>query len=127
MQKTQKPAKSQPATGAATSESENPGPEPEVAQVACEAGATDEAPKKKKRTASGEGGKVKTSKKRGPARPHRKLAQEVLNVRIKKLQKRIERSRGQLEDAERHIESYNKEATYRLEDQKNDQSDGADA
>ena len=52
-------------------------------------------------------------KKRGPPRPHRKLAQEVLEGRIGKLKKRIEKARGQLEDAERHIDGYVKEVSYR--------------
>lgn len=53
------------------------------------------------------------AKKRGPPRPHRKLAQEVLEGRIGKLKKRIEKARGQLEDAERHIDGYVKEVSYR--------------
>lgn len=52
-------------------------------------------------------------KKRGPPRPHRKLDKEVLAGRIEKLQRRIERAKGQLEDAERHIDAYTKEAKYR--------------
>lgn len=55
-------------------------------------------------------------RKRGPPRPHRKLPQDVLEGRIGKLRKRIERARGQLEDAERHIEGYDKEAKYREQD-----------
>ena len=68
--------------------------------------------------------KVKSSsaggppRKRGPPRPHRKLAQEVLEGRIGKLRKRIERSRNQLEDAERHIEGYIKESSYRDDEKK---------
>lgn len=57
-------------------------------------------------------------RKRGPPRPHRKLPQEVLDGRIGKLRKRIERARGQLEDAERHIEGYDKEAKYREQEKK---------
>jgi hypothetical protein len=87
---------------------------------------SDEAQKKKKRPARAEGSKGVKSKKRGPPRPHKKLAQEVLDSRITKLRKRIDRARGQLEDAERHIDSYNKEAKYRQEDEKNDQSGGMD-
>ena len=37
----------------------------------------------------------------------------MLEGRIGKLRKRIERARGQLEDAERHIDSYEKESKYR--------------
>jgi hypothetical protein len=40
----------------------------------------------------------------------------VLEGRITKLQKRIDRARGQLEDAVRHIEGYSKEAKYRTDD-----------
>jgi hypothetical protein len=58
-------------------------------------------------------------RKRGPPRPHRKLPQDVLDGRIGKLRKRIERARGQLEDAERHIEGYDKEAKYREQEKKN--------
>ena len=44
--------------------------------------------------------------KRGPPRPHRKLAETILQVRIAKLQKRIDRNKAQYEDAERHIAAY---------------------
>lgn len=57
-------------------------------------------------------------RKRGPPRPHRKLAQEILEGRIAKLQKRITRAKDQLEDAHRHIEGYQKEAGYREQDAK---------
>ena len=57
-------------------------------------------------------------RKRGPPRPHRKLPQDVLEGRIGKLRKRIERAKGQLEDAERHIEGYDKEAKYRETEKK---------
>ena len=56
-------------------------------------------------------------KKRGPPRPHRKLDQDVLNSRVEKLQKRIDKSKDILEEAERHIDAYNKETKYRVEDQ----------
>jgi hypothetical protein len=56
-------------------------------------------------------------KKRGPPRPHRKLDQDVLSSRIEKLQKRIDKSKDILEEAERHIDAYNKETKYRVEDQ----------
>jgi len=57
-------------------------------------------------------------KKRGPPRPHRKLPQDVLDGRITKLRNRIERAKGQLEDAQRHIEGYEKESKYRNQDKK---------
>jgi hypothetical protein len=53
---------------------------------------------------------------RGPPRPHRKLAQDTLDSRIEKLQKRIDRSKTQMEDATRHIEGYLKESVYRKAD-----------
>ncbi len=58
------------------------------------------------------------TRKRGPPRPHRKLGQEILDGRITKLRSRIQRCRGQLEDAERHIDGYEKEAKYRLQEKK---------
>jgi len=57
--------------------------------------------------------KTEGYKKRGPPRPHRKLSNELLTGRIEKLKKRINKAKGQLEDAERHIDGYNKEASYR--------------
>ncbi len=119
MQKNPKGNKSQ-----STNAEEAEKPEVEALEQNTEA-TSDEAQKKKKRPRA-EGSKGVKSKKRGPPRPHKKLAQEVLHSRITKLQKRIDRARGQLEDAERHIDSYNKEAKYRLEDEKNDQSGGID-
>lgn len=79
---------------------------------------SEETPKKKdkpvKRAKSAPG----APRKRGPPRPHRKLTQEVLEGRIGKLRKRIDKARGQLEDAERHIDAYVKEAGYREEEKK---------
>ncbi len=57
-------------------------------------------------------------RKRGPPRPHRKLPQEILDGRITKLEKRITRAKDQLEDAQRHIDGYQKEAMYREQDKK---------
>ena len=54
-----------------------------------------------------------SKRKRGPPRPHRKLQDDVLALRIAKLQKRIDRAQGQLEDATRHIDGYNKENEFR--------------
>lgn len=51
--------------------------------------------------------------KRGPARPHRRLQMEVIELRISKLQKRIDRVRNQIEDASRHIEGYLRERDFR--------------
>lgn len=74
-----------------------------------------DAPKKKTGAPRSAIGKKdpKVSRKRGPPRPHRKLAQDLLEARISKLQKRIDRTKGQLEDAQRHIEGYEKESKYR--------------
>lgn len=58
-------------------------------------------------------------KKRGPPRPHKRLAQEILDVRLGKLRNRIEKAKSQLEDAERHIDSYEKESKYRKLDAEN--------
>ena len=51
--------------------------------------------------------------KRGPARPHRRLEDDVINLRIEKLQKRLDRAKGQAEDASRHIEGYKREREFR--------------
>lgn len=77
----------------------------------CQGETTDEqqATDKKKK-------KVTQHKKRGPPRPHRKLDTDVLNGRIEKLNKRITRAKQQLEDAQRHIEGYNKEFLFRQQD-----------
>lgn len=64
---------------------------------------------KAKKTADGQ----KIVRKRGPPRPHRKLAQDVLEKRINKLQRRIERVQTQLDDAQRHIVGYRNEEQYR--------------
>ena len=59
------------------------------------------------------GGEPRVVKKRGPPRPHRRLEADVLHGRIEKLQKRIDKAKGVLEEAERHIDVYNKEKKYR--------------
>jgi hypothetical protein len=58
-------------------------------------------------------GEPRVVKKRGPPRPHRRLEADVLHGRIEKLQKRIDKAKGVLEEAERHIDVYNKEKKYR--------------
>ena len=70
-----------------------------------------EAGAKKEASARKEPGSPK--RKRGPPRPHRKLPPDVLALRITKLQKRIDRAQGQLEDATRHIDGYSKESEFR--------------
>jgi hypothetical protein len=71
------------------------------------------APRKALGSRKTEGGEPRVVKKRGPPRPHRRLGEEVLSGRIEKLQKRIDKARGVLEEAERHIDVYNKEKKYR--------------
>lgn len=52
--------------------------------------------------------------KRGPPRPYRKIPEETLNLRIKKLTDRMERVRKQHEDARLILTKYSHEKTYRL-------------
>jgi hypothetical protein len=54
--------------------------------------------------------------KRGPARPHRRLAADVIDSRISKLQKRLERAKAQIEDAGRHVEGYLRERDFRAKE-----------
>lgn len=56
--------------------------------------------------------------KRGPARPHRRLAADVIDSRISKLQKRLERAKAQIEDASRHVEGYLRERDFRAKEAK---------
>ena len=58
----------------------------------------------------------KKKKKRGPPRPHRQVAPDVLATRLSKLQKRIEKAKTQLADATRHFDGYNNERMYREAD-----------
>lgn len=54
--------------------------------------------------------------KRGPARPHRRLATDVIDTRIGKLQKRLDRAKAQIEDATRHVEGYQRERDFRAKE-----------
>ena len=54
--------------------------------------------------------------KRGPARPYRKLDQGVLDTRITKLQKRLDRAKGQMEEAETFLRKYEREKGFRAPD-----------
>jgi hypothetical protein len=54
--------------------------------------------------------------KRGPARPHRRLALDVIESRITKLQKRLDRAKSQIEDAGRHVEGYLRERDFRAKE-----------
>ena len=67
----------------------------------------------KKRPKTGPDGKRVKGAPRGPARPHRRIDQDVLEARIEKLQKRIKRARLQLEVSERHVSGYLFEQQYR--------------
>ncbi len=54
--------------------------------------------------------------KRGPARPHRRLAVDVIDSRITKLQKRLDRAKSQIDDAARHVEGYLRERDFRAKE-----------
>ena len=87
-------------------------PEPEQpAEQPAEA----EAKAKKVKRAPKEGGKAKGEPraKRGPPRPYRKLSQEILDSRITKLQKRLERCTSQAEEAGNFLSKYVREQGYR--------------
>ena len=64
--------------------------------------------------------KTKTGDKkkavRAPARPHRRVSQDIIEARVLKLEKRLYRAKTQVEDATRHVESYKRELTFRLND-----------
>jgi len=72
----------------------------------------DEAPKPKKAPRD----KSKPSKKRGPARPYRRLAIDILDKRIAKLTKRITKAKTQLEESEGFLTKYTNEKKYRQDD-----------
>ncbi len=52
--------------------------------------------------------------KRGPPRPYRRLPEETLGTRIKKLTERMEKARKQHEDTRLILTKYSHERTYRL-------------
>ena len=56
--------------------------------------------------------------KRGPALPHRRLESEVIDERIAKLQKRLDRAKAQIEDASLHVEGYQREREFRAKEPK---------
>jgi hypothetical protein len=60
-----------------------------------------------------EGESRQPRKKRGPARPHRRLDIDTINLRRAKLEKRRLRAKEQLEDATRHVEGYRAEREFR--------------
>lgn len=76
----------------------------------------DKSGKKKKTPKATKTVKTKKSKgerKRGPARPYRKLPQETLESRIKKLEKRIERTSAQAEEGRTFLSKYTREQAFR--------------
>lgn len=75
---------------------------------------TDRPPRPPK--AAGAKPKTEPRKKRGPARPHRRLDIETISSRIAKLEKRRLRAKEQLEDATRHVEGYQAERDFREQD-----------
>ena len=83
-------------------------------EVSTEADVTETPAKKPRKPKSTGASKPKEpKKKRGPPRPHRKLEGDVLELRMNKLKKRINKAKVQLEDATRHIEVYQRESFYR--------------
>ena len=78
---------------------------------------TERAPKTAKaatdKPKSDQGEPRQPRKKRGPARPHRRLDIETIHSRITKLEKRRQRAKEQLEDATRHVEGYQAERDFR--------------
>jgi hypothetical protein len=68
-----------------------------------------------------------TKPKRGPARPHRRLATEVIDLRITKLQKRLDRAKSQIEDAGRHVEGYLRERDFREKEAETNAANGTNA
>ena len=73
-----------------------------------------DGPPKPKKAASKKTGEPRP--KRGPARPYRKLEQGVLDTRITKLQKRLDRAKGQMEEAETFLRKYEREKGFREPD-----------
>lgn len=88
----------------------------EADDEACAADDGEKSAKKKKATKATKTVKTKKSKgerKRGPARPYRKLQQEILESRIKKLEKRIERTSAQAEEGRTFLSKYTREQAFR--------------
>ena len=55
-------------------------------------------------------------KKKGPPRPYKRVEGEVLDSRIEKMTKRIERLKQQHENVRKLLTKYSHEKTYRLRD-----------
>ena len=60
--------------------------------------------------------KPATALRRGPARPYKKLAQELLQTRIKRLSERLDRVRRQHESTRLQLTKYAHEEFYRERD-----------
>jgi hypothetical protein len=111
---TPKPAEDKPAPA----EPKPKGDEPEEGELDEAADGPDGAEKAaKKKTGKAPrkalGKKSKGERKRGPARPYRKLPQETLESRIKKLEKRIERTSAQAEEGRCFLSKYTREQGFR--------------
>jgi hypothetical protein len=90
----------------------NPKPTAPALVVDAETLVAPEAPKPKKAPRD----KSKPSKKRGPARPYRRLAIDILDKRIAKLTKRITKAKTQLEESEGFLTKYSNEKKYRQDE-----------
>ena len=112
------------------SEPITPAPEPAVLVEPAEAVSTEDMepaakPAKPAKKAKREPEEAKRAKKegkgepkptRGPARPYRKLSQEILDSRIQKLQKRLTRTTSQAEEAGAFLSKYVREQDFRKAD-----------
>ena len=70
---------------------------------------------KKPRAKRAAGAVKKQAKKRGPARPYRKLSAELLDGRIAKLQKRVARATEQLQESRGFLTKYEREKEFRTQ------------
>ena len=109
------------------SEPITPAPEPAVLVEPAEAVSTEDMepaakPAKKAKREPEEAKRAKKEGKgepkptRGPARPYRKLSQEILDSRIQKLQKRLTRTTSQAEEAGAFLSKYVREQDFRKAD-----------
>jgi hypothetical protein len=60
--------------------------------------------------------KTTPGKKRGPARPYKRLSQDTLDSRITKLQKRMDRAQTQAAETEGFLVKYKREQAFREKD-----------
>lgn len=73
------------------------------------------APEAKKKRSKKPAGDKKPSKKRSPARPYRRLSQELLDGRIGKLSRRIETVSTKLHEAKGFLAKYTREQELRAQ------------